>query len=101
MQKLAIGSDNLVTLATLTDTDGNVVSKATVTFTLTNAAGQSVVASTPMPIANAAVGRYSGILPHTTTLTAGAEYYLTITATYGSIQVMWREICKAAYLTRN
>jgi hypothetical protein len=99
MQRIALGSDNRVKLIGLTDDTGAIVGTATVTFAITTTAGVSVVGATTMAIVNADTGYYAGTLAYSAALVEGTDYYLLVTAIYSGRRVVWREPCKANYLT--
>jgi hypothetical protein len=99
MEKIAISSDNRVKLIGLTDDSGTIIGTATVTFSLTDSTGVAVVSGVAMPAVNADTGYYAGTLPHSLSLIELADYWLNVTATYGSVRRVWKEQCKAVYLS--
>ena len=98
-----ITSDGRVRWDRLRDArDETYVNNATVTFSLTTAAGAAVHASATgvsMPYVASSDGRYQGILPKAAAdlLVDGTGYVLTLTATRGGYSVIRKLICKARY----
>ncbi len=100
LEVLAIGSDNLVRLDTLTNySSGAYVNNATVTFTLKDANGSVVSSLSGQSMAYVAGsnGRYEGTVPSTAALTLNALYTIEITA-LGAGYTLFRKLsCVAKY----
>jgi hypothetical protein len=100
IEVLAIGSDNLVRLDSLTNTSSAAyINNATVSFTLTDANGNTVgsLSNVTMSYVSGSNGRYEGIVPSSTTLVLNALYTVTITATGGGYTIFRKLSCIAKY----
>ena len=98
---------NVVEVPTLTNglTDA-LVTGATVTCTIVDAAGTQVVGATgfswpvTLSAASGATGTYRGVLPHTLTLSDSTTYYAEITADAGvNLYAFWRVPVRAVTRT--
>ena len=98
LEVLAIGSDNLVRLDSLTNTSSAAyINGATVSFVLVDSNGNTVVSTTPMSFVSGSNGRYEGTIPHSTTLTLNAKYAIQITATSSGLTLYRQLSCIAKY----
>jgi hypothetical protein len=98
LEVLAIGSDNLVCLDTLTNaSSGAYVNNATVSYVLKDSTGAIIINTTSMPYVNASNGRYEGTIPYTTALTLNAYYTIEVTAVGGGFTLFRKLSCIAKY----
>ena len=98
LEVLAIGSDNLVRLDSLTNTSsGAYINTASVSFVLVDSSGNTVVNTTTMSYVSGQNGRYEGTIPHSTSLTLNAKYTIQITATASSLTIYRQLSCVAKY----
>jgi hypothetical protein len=98
LEVLAINSDNLVRLDGLTNaSSGAYVNNATVTFSLVDASGATLINATGMAFVAASNGRYEGTIPYTTALTLNGFYTLQITAVGGGFRIFRQIQCIAKY----
>jgi hypothetical protein len=98
LEVLAIGSDNLVRLDSLTNTSsGAYINNASVSFVLKDSKGTVVVNTTTMSYVAATNGRYEGTIPSSTSLTLNAQYSIEITATSASLTIFRKLSCIAKY----
>lgn len=77
MRSIYIESDNLITLGPLSDTDGDVVTTATVTYSLYD--GETALAE-DVAMTHTSGGVYTAILEDTIELEANQRYELVIVA---------------------
>ncbi len=98
LEVLAIGSDNLVRLDSLTNaSSGAYVNNATATFTLRDQSGTALITNSAMAYVAASNGRYEGTIPYTQSLTLNAYYTIEITATGGGFTIFRKLSCIAKY----
>jgi hypothetical protein len=98
LEVLAISSDNLVRLDSLTNTSsGAFINNATVTFVLKNSSGTVIVNTTTMNYVAASNGRYEGTIPNSTSLTQNSQYSIEITAVGGGLTIFRKLSCIAKY----
>jgi hypothetical protein len=98
LEVLAITSDNLVRLDSLTNTSsGAYINTATVTFTLKDSKGTALITNSAMAWVSGSNGRYEGTIPYTQALTANAQYTIEVTATSGALNIFRKLSCIAKY----
>ncbi len=98
LEVLAINSDNLVRLDGLTNaSSGAYINNATVTFSLVDAGGSTLISNSSMSYVASSNGRYEGTVPYTTALTLNAFYTLQITAIGSGFRIYRQIQCIAKY----
>src|SRR5437660_8893861 len=98
LEVLAINSDNLVRLDGLTNAStGAYVNNATVTFSVVDAGGSTLISNSSMSFVASSNGRYEGTIPYTTSLTLNAFYTLQITAIGSGFRIYRQVNCIAKY----
>ena len=104
MQILYLSSDNLVRVDLLkNENTGQYVSDATVTMTLRDSDLAAVTDAEDLSLSyvSGSNGRYHGTLPDSLSLTAGARYYLDVTAIASGLQAFDRVSLRAQYAGGN
>jgi len=89
MLRLYVGNTTILELQELTNSvAGSAVTTATVTATLTDAAGDEVAGQTwPVTLSHVSAGTYRATLENDLTLTANRAYIATIDATVSGVGV--------------
>lgn len=92
---LNVESDNVIAVTLLKDNDGNIVTGAIVTATITDSVGTDMAGV--ISLAADGAGNYEGVIDSSVAIVADRWYYTKVTAINGALQMVWREYLKARY----
>jgi hypothetical protein len=98
LEVIAINSDNLVRLDSLTNaSSGAFVNNATVSFSLLDSTGNTIISNSSMAYVTGSNGRYEGTIPFSTTINLNALYTIQVTAVGAGFQIFRKLSCIGKY----